>query len=91
MSFIGKDWVIIIQDEIIKGLYDKIERLEKKINEKQNEEAVLKSCPHCGGDAKFYPTEDKAYEYQICCTQCLCGTDENDDKEECIDDWNRRV
>lgn len=87
--FTNKDWVIGIQDEIIKGLYEKNARLEKKLEEKK--ETELLPCPHCGGKAIWWETEDKTYPYQIICKACQCGTDETDIEQEAIDDWNRRV
>ena len=63
------------------------EEVSKYILEKEE----IKPCPHCGGHAIWRETNDEDYPYQIICKICGCGTDETDDKEEAIKDWNRRV
>lgn len=48
-------------------------------------------CPFCGGKADWWDTDDKEYPYQIGCNKCLCRTAAMGDKQDCLDDWNRRV
>lgn len=58
---------------------------------KEKIDAELLPCPHCGGKAIWWETKDETYPYQIICKVCQCGTDETDEEQEAIEDWNRRV
>lgn len=50
----------------------------------------LKKCPFCGGEARWWDTEDEKYPYQIYCTHCYCGTDKMAHEEYAIERWNTR-
>ena len=50
----------------------------------------LKPCPFCGGEyIRLWGNEENSYWCQ--CTVCLASTSSSDDKEEAIEEWNRRV
>lgn len=52
----------------------------------------LKKCPHCGNEVLLHAmTGFDCLAYIIHCEECRIGTGFREDKEQCINDWNKRV
>lgn len=64
-------------------------QLEQMEREKKNVNDALKSCPFCGGEAKYLmPTNDL---HTVQCIHCAIGTPYSSRKEKSIAAWNRRA
>ena len=71
-----REITIIAQDQRIRYLEERLEELKKQLAEQ------LLPCPHCGGKAIWWETEDETYPHQIVCRECNCGTDECGDRQD---------
>lgn len=51
----------------------------------------LKPCPFCGGKVHLFPSLTFSNRFVIFCGKCFLQTLAYDDKEQLINDWNRRA